>query len=366
MKTTDLDAQRSSSENLEGKERSTETAVSYPSSSRAVNIIRLLTGVLVLLIFAGVLPGDIRYFLDDKLQTYTTIFLGIFIEAVPFLLAGSLVSGFIAVFIDRDMITNYVPRRAVPAALTGALMGFVFPVCECGVVPVTRRLYKKGLPLPVGITFLLSAPVINPIVLASTYVAFGFGPILIGRYLLTFLIAFTIGIIFHFAKPEDVLRPAEETGIGLVNTCNIMPTSTEGQSKQRGLLAIITAADDFLDMSRYLIIGSLLAAGMQTFIAQGILLGFGSDSTLSVIAMMVLAFVMSICSTVDAFLALSFANVFTTGSVLSFLVFGPMVDIKSALMFLGVFRRRTVLYLILLPLLFTLLIAIFINLNLGL
>ena len=366
MKTTDLDAQRSSSENLEGKERSTETAVSYPSSSRAVNIIRLLTGVLVLLIFAGVLPGDIRYFLDDKLQTYTTIFLGIFIEAVPFLLAGSLVSGFIAVFIDRDMITNYVPRRAVPAALTGALMGFVFPVCECGVVPVTRRLYKKGLPLPVGITFLLSAPVINPIVLASTYVAFGFGPILIGRYLLTFLIAFTIGIIFHFAKPEDVLRPAEETGIGLVNTCNIMPTSTEGQRKQRGLLAIITAADDFLDMSRYLIIGSLLAAGMQTFIAQGILLGFGSDSTLSVIAMMVLAFVMSICSTVDAFLALSFANVFTTGSVLSFLVFGPMVDIKSALMFLGVFRRRTVLYLILLPLLFTLLIAIFINLNLGL
>lgn len=366
MKTTGLDPQRSLSEIVDAKELSTETAVSHPSSSRAVNIIRLLTGVLVLLIFAGVLPGNIRYALDDKLQTFTTIFLGIFIEAVPFLLAGSLVSGFIAVFVDRDMITNYVPRRAVPAALTGAVMGFIFPVCECGVVPVTRRLYKKGLPLPVGITFLLSAPVINPIVLASTYVAFGFSPILIGRYLLTFLIAFAVGIIFHFAKPEDVLRPVEETGIGLINNHNNMPASTDGKEQKRGLLAVVTAADDFLDMSRYLIIGSLLAAGMQTFIAQGVLLTFGSDSILSVIAMMVLAFVLSICSTVDAFLALSFANVFTTGSVLSFLVFGPMVDIKSALMFLGVFRRRTVLYLILLPLLFTLLFAIFINLNLGL
>lgn len=366
METTDLEPQRSPAESLDGEDLLTETAVSHPSSSRAVNIVRLLTGMVVLLILAGALPGNVRFFLDDKLQTFTTIFLGIFIEAVPFLLAGSLVSGFIAVFVDRDIITHYVPRRAVPAAFTGALLGFAFPVCECGVVPVTRRLYQKGLPLPVGIAFLLSAPVINPIVLASTYVAFGFGPILIGRYVLTFLIAFVIGIIFHYAKPEEVLRPAEETGIGLVNNYNNPPTLTDGQGQQRGLLAVVTAADDFLDMSRYLIVGSLLAAGMQTFIAQGVLLEFGSDSTLSVVAMMVLAFVLSICSTVDAFLALSFANVFTTGSVLSFLVFGPMVDIKSALMFLGVFRRRIVLYLILLPLLFTLLAAIFINLNLGL
>jgi hypothetical protein len=129
-----------------------------------------------------------------------------------------MVSGFIAVFVDHDMIAHYVPHRAVPAAFTGALLGFAFPVCECGVVPVTRHLYQKGLPLPVGIAFSLSAPVINPIVLTSTYVAFGFGPVLVGRYVLTFLIAFVIGIIFHFAKPEEVLRPAEETGIGLTNS----------------------------------------------------------------------------------------------------------------------------------------------------
>ena len=116
-----------------------------------------------------------------------------------------------------------------------------------------------------------------------------------------------------------------------------------------------------MDMVRYLIVGSLLAAAMQTLIPQSTLLALGSGPIVSVIIMMVLAFVLSICSTVDAFLALSFVNSFTTGSILSFLVFGPMVDIKSSLMFLGVFRRRAVLYLILLPLALSLLLGVVIN-----
>ncbi len=326
--------------------------------------VRLVGGGLILLLIVAALSGNTIDFLGQKTQTFTTIFLGIFIEAVPFLLAGSLVSGMIAVYVDQHTIARFVPRRAVPAAFTGALLGFAFPVCECGVVPVTRRLYQKGLPLPVGIAFLLSAPVINPIVLASTYAAFGFGPVLIGRYVLTFFIAATIGLIFHFAKPEDVLRPAEETGIGLPDSYH----GAEAAPTQSGRFwtGMVTAADDFVDMARYLIVGSLLAAGMQTFISQELLLALGNGPILSVVVMMVLAFVLSICSTIDAFLALSFANTFTVGSILSFLVFGPMVDIKSALMFLGVFKRRVVGYLILLPLLFALLAGLFINLFLRL
>ena len=360
METTELDNETKAKDYVADHEHGSDTAVSKPNTDQGKNILRLLVGLLVLLILIGSLPNVNLDFLGDKVQTFTTIFLGIFIEAVPFLLAGSLVSGFIAVFVDKDMIAHYVPRRAVPAAFTGALLGFAFPVCECGVVPVTRRLYQKGLPLPVGIAFLLSAPVINPVVLASTYVAFGFGPVLIGRYILTFIIAFMVGLIFHFAKPEEVLRPAEETGIGLPESYNAPEAAVKGSN--RWWTSIVTAADDFLDMARYLIVGSLLAAAMQTFVSQALLLEFGGSPTLSVVAMMVLAFVLSICSTVDAFLALSFVNTFSTGSILSFLVFGPMVDIKSALMFLGVFRRRIVLYLILLPLLFSLLFGIFINL----
>jgi hypothetical protein len=89
METTDPHRQRASVGNKDGADFATETAVSPAPSSRTVHLIRLLTGILVLLILVGILPGNILNFLDEKVQTFTTIFLGIFIEAVPFLLAGS-------------------------------------------------------------------------------------------------------------------------------------------------------------------------------------------------------------------------------------------------------------------------------------
>lgn len=328
-----------------------------PLSARAIG--RLLMALLLLLILLGTLPDATLTLLGQRFQTFVTIFLGIFIEAVPFLLAGSIVSGMIEVFVDRDSLTRFIPSRPIPAAFAGSLLGFAFPVCECGVVPVTRRLYQKGLPTPVGIAFLLSAPVINPIVLASTYAAFGWGPVLVGRFAFSILIAFIAGLIFHFASKAEIILPvAQETHARSHH-------ATLAAGRQRLWQSLVVAGDDFMDMIRYLILGSMLAAAMQTFVPQSTLLAFGSGPVTSVVAMMTLAFVLSICSTVDSFLALSFVNSFTTGSILGFLVFGPMVDIKSSLMFLGVFRRRVVAYLILLPLTLTLLITVFINLNVG-
>jgi uncharacterized membrane protein YraQ (UPF0718 family) len=326
---------------------------------------RLLLGLALVSLIALVLPRLTGIPLSGRFQTFVTIFLGIFIEAVPFLLAGSAVSGLIEVFVDKSALARLIPKRPIPAALVGSVLGFAFPVCECGVVPVTRRLYQKGLPLPVGVAFLLAAPVVNPVVILSTYAAFGWGPILIGRLLLSVLIAFMVAMLFSFAKPEDILLPETLEQIQAHN--HEPPTSDQ---KTAGLgprlwQSLAIGADDFLDMARYLIVGSLLAAGMQTIVPQSTLLALGTGPIISIIVMMVLAFVLSICSTVDAFVALSFTNTFTTGSILSFLVFGPMVDIKSSLMFMGIFKRRVVAYLILLPMLFTLVIAIFINLNLG-
>ena len=119
------------------------------------------------------------------IEVFATRFLGIFIEAVPFLLLGSLTSGLIESFVKSDDIVRLMPRNRLGAALGGAFLGLAFPVCECGVVPVTRRLFSKGMPLPMGVAFLLAAPFMNPIVFASTYIAFGFGPVFIGRVLLS-------------------------------------------------------------------------------------------------------------------------------------------------------------------------------------
>lgn len=325
-------------------------------------LLGLLLLIGLVLTLTHVAPASIQ----GRFNTFSTIFLGILIEALPFLLAGSIVSGFIEVAVDKDTLARFVPRRAIPAAFAGALLGFAFPVCECGVVPVTRRLYGKGLPVSVGVAFLLAAPVVNPIVLLSTYAAFGFGPVLIGRFLFSLLIAFTVGLIFSFARPEEVLRPETLARVPTwkrLQPHQARPATPSVAARLRNILLI--SADDFLDMGRYLVVGSLLAAGMQTLIPQSTLLALGSGPVISVVVLMALAFILSVCSTVDAFLALSFVNTFTSGAILSFLVFGPMVDIKSSLMFLGVFRRKAVLYLILLPLLLSLLMGVFLNLNAG-
>ena len=129
--------------------------------------------------------------------------------------------------------------------------------------------------------------------------------------------------------------------------------------------AMRIAADEFFEMGLYLVIGSLLAALMQTIVPQSFLLALGSGPFASVVVMQALAFVLSVCSTVDAFISLAFVNTFSTGAVLSFLIFGPMVDIKSLLMFTGVFQRKFVAYLVVLPFLMVMLIGVFINLNVS-
>lgn len=343
-------------EGKEGSQPEPHTHHHHPTANLRPFPIALILLTLLVVYLSRFAPTIIQ----DRFATFATIFLGILIEALPFLLAGSLVSGIIEVFIDKNMIARVTPNHPLAAAFVGSLLGFTFPVCECGVVPVTRRLYQKGLPPSVGIAFLLSAPVVNPVVLASTYAAFGYGPILVGRFVFSILIAFVVGYMFSFARPEEILLPQQ------LKISEPPSHHHEPQPLSTRLYKVLSiSGDDFIDMGRYLIVGSMLAGAMQTLVPQSTLLALGSGPVVSVIVLMVLAFVLSICSTVDAFLALSFVNSFTTGSILSFLVFGPMVDIKSSLMFLGVFRRRTVAYLIMLPMLFTLLISIFINLNIA-
>jgi uncharacterized membrane protein YraQ (UPF0718 family) len=340
-----------------------QTAVPPPLKQNKL-LTRLLLALIVATILIGLIVNVAPPAISNRFTTFVTIFMGIFVEAVPFLVAGSIVSGLIEVYIGREVIARFVPRNPILAAFVGALLGFTFPVCECGVVPVTRRLYQKGLPLSVGIAFLLSAPVVNPVVILSTYTAFGWGPVLIGRLLFSILVAFLVGLIFSLAQPQEVLLESRDWKLEIGQAS---PATSHHSPAAGGRFwqALTIGGDDFLDMARYLIVGSMLAALMQTIVPQSTLLALGSGPVISIIVMMVLAFVLSICSTVDAFLALSFISTFTTGSILSFLVFGPMVDIKSTLMFLGVFRRRTVVYLILLPFLLTLAITVFVNLNVN-
>jgi len=333
----------------------TSTTTSRRASRTAIWLILLFVLAVIL---ASITPWSLFLNLVSKLNLFATVFLGIFIEAVPYLLFGTLISGLVEVFLDRDLMARFISKRPVPAAITGALMGLVFPVCECGVIPLTRRLFHKGLPLPAGIAFLLAAPVFNPIVIFSTSAAFGWGPMLWWRVGLSLFIAVVVGLVFAVEQdPSNVLRPMFMSAHSHEHIHN-EETASFGDKIQQALLI---CADEFFEMGRYLILGAMLAAGLQTFIPQASLLAIGSGQILSVLVMIVLAVILSICSTVDAFVALSFVGTFSFGSILSFLVFGPMVDIKSTLMYLQVFHRKPVAYLILIPFLMSLLAGIAFN-----
>lgn len=307
-----------------------------------------------------------------RLQGFATVFLGIFVEAMPFLLAGVLMSAVIALFITDEQINRYAPRNPLVAAVSGSLLGLVFPVCECGSIPAARRLITKGVTLPTGIAFVLAAPVVNPIVIVSTYVAFGSWEMVAWRVGLTLLIATLIGMIVGIAvAPQRVLA----TGLLEREQCDLPHDHAHhhhghghdhahhhaeaGDSTLRRVLA--HANVEFFEMSRFLIAGALLAAALQTVFPQQALLALGSGPVLSVLVLMGLAAVLSVCSTVDSFIALSFVNTFTPGSIIAFLVFGPMIDIKSTLMLTTTFKRHVVAIIALLCFQFALLAGIIIN-----
>ena len=327
-------------------------------------IIAIWLGVL-LIILVSQFPRiqQILPTLGSKVSTFATVFLGIFIEAIPFLLLGTLGSGFVEAFLDQNQIQQFIPRRALPGALSGSLLGLIFPVCECGVVPLTRRLFNKGLPVAAGIAFLMAAPVLNPIVILATASAFGWGWMLASRVGLSMLIAVTTGFLFSVVKsPAEIMRKAN------IKINSRMPSSEQQippprrSFRQKFNRMTVIAADEFFEMGRFLILGATLAAGMQALLPQQDLLQIGRGPVISVLVMMALAVVLSICSTVDAFVVLGFVSIFSPGAILAFLIFGPMVDIKTTLMYLSVFKKRTVFYLILLPFLMSFIAGVLINL----
>jgi uncharacterized protein len=285
-----------------------------------------------------------------QVQGLVTTFLGIFIEALPFLLAGVVASVLIQQFVTPTRLTRLLPRHVVGATLVGTLLGLAFPVCECGAIPASRRLVRKGAPPATGIAFALAAPVVNPIVIISTTIAFADWRWAAARVGLTIVIAMIIGLILGMGfHPAQVLVPAAlpDAGDAHVHGPTCDHDHAAGEVGWRGMLAHGSA--EFFEMSQYLVVGGLLAATMQTFVPQSWFLSLTQDAGLgiagplvAIVVLMLVAVVLSVCSTVDAFLALSFLGLVHPGAIMAFLVFGPMIDIKSTFMLASTFRRTTV------------------------
>ncbi|UZQ55944.1 permease [Trichothermofontia sichuanensis B231] len=333
-----------------------------------------------------------------QLQNAFTLFLSLLVEAMPFLLLGVLFSSALLFFVDERRLLALLPKSAFWGALAGSIVGFLFPVCECGNVPVARRLLIQGAPTSVAIGFLLAAPTVNPIVFWSTWTAFRGQPEMVFlRVGLSLAIATIIGWVFsaqtdlrpllqpnvrdrvavtQLRHPEmAATSPLLQSGTYLlggsggtavrweqaaIESSLPIPASTLGTAT-RWRLFIDNTVQELRELGAMLVLGSVIAALIQVFVPRDWILALGQGPVMSILAMMLLAAVVSICSTVDAFFALSFASLFTTGSLLAFLVFGPMIDLKAIGLMLTVFKPRAIFYLFTLAGQLVFLACLFIN-----
>ncbi|QNG06072.1 permease [Enterococcus hirae] len=299
-------------------------------------------------------------FIPNSVLQMSTIFLSIVIEALPFVLLGCLISGALQVFLTPERVKRWLPDNRFLSILTGSVLGFFFPSCECGIVPIVHQFVKKGVPVHTAFAFMLTAPIINPIVIFSTFIAFGNSWEMAGwRMVGSFLVALIIGIWLAYFQKESVLKTKIQQTIDHNHHHNHHHDHTHGTNKHEEVKigrikqlsqqtghVLTHSIDEFFDTGRYLIVGGLIAASMQTYLPTRVMLTLGSTKLLAIIIMLLLAFTMSLCSEADAFIGSSLLSLFGTAPVVAFLVFGPMVDIKNLLMMKRYFNGRFILMLI--------------------
>ena len=97
-------------------------------------------------------------------------------------------------------------------------------------------------------------------------------------------------------------------------------------------------------------------------VPRSALLAIGSNPALSIVAMIALAMIVSICSNVDSFFALSFASTFTPGSIVAFLLVGPLVDVKMLALLRTTFRSKVLVGLVVIVVLFAVAVGSVVNL----
>lgn len=289
-------------------------------------------------------------FRPEQWQAVKTVLLSIFLEALPFILLGVFVSSALNLFVSDNTLRRILPSHPVPGVLLACLLGVLLPVCECGMIPIVRGLIRKGMPAYLGITYILAAPILNPVTYASTYLAFRTQPeMAYYRMGLAFAAAAAIGwILYAFAKRDPLRAEAahhHHHGHDHHHHGHDHSHHHHAHPSRRGNRVIQTlthASDEFFEMGKYLLLGAFLTAVIQTFVSRQDLLSAGGGPFGSHLLMMGFAYVISLCSTSDAFIAASFAGTFPKGPLLTFLVFGPMLDFKNTLMMLAAFRTRFV------------------------
>ncbi len=294
--------------------------------------------------------------MENQINDFIIVFTSILWEAFPFVVLGAFIAGFLEEMVPQQAITKIIPKNKYVGIVIGSVLGLIFPMCECGIVPVMRRLLRKGLPLSVCVAYMLCGPIINGIVILSTWKAFenhGIALQMVGfRVGMGFVVACVTAIVVDRLVQRvgiaKLLTPlaAPPTSAGLEMSFDAHPAENRAGEKRPFLLRVAniseTALHDFVDIMVYLTMGALLSAFARALFTQEDIGQFANGyPAVAILALMGLAILLCLCSEADAFVAASFTTI-PASSKIAFLVLGPMFDFKLLLMYTRVFRRRLI------------------------
>lgn len=258
--------------------------------------------------------------LPTRAQDGLTLALSVLIEALPFVALGVILSIAIQVWLPAGVVERVLPRAGWARRAVLSLLGMAIPVCECGNVPFARGLMMRGIGPADTLAFLVAAPIVNPIVILTTHQAFGWSDgILVARLLGGYAIANLIAWLY--SRHPDPQRLLTER---FAQTCEVV-VGERGSRARRSTAQFVV---ELRAVMPALVIGSGIAGAVQVLVPRDALVAIGSNPVLSIVAMVLLAITVAICSNVDAFFALSFASTFSPGSLVAFLLVGPLVDVK--------------------------------------
>ncbi|MBO6145204.1 MAG: permease [Bacilli bacterium] len=277
------------------------------------------------------------------IKNIAIIFTSIFFESLPFLLLGALISSIIETFISNERLSKMIPKNKVLGSIVGVFLGFFLPACDCAVIPVSKRLLKKDVPINVAVSFMLASPIINPVVLLSTYYAFYktepkiFWYRLIFGIVISLIIGIIMGIIFN--KKKVVVNNIDEY-------CECEHHHKVKNVKDAIIHIVKHTCEDLFEVVKYLMFGSLIASVVQVLLPRDVLTMFNNNPVLSIFTLLLFAYLISLCSTSDSFVGKSLLSTFSQSSIIAYLLLGPMIDIKNTIVLLGNYKKNFVVTLI--------------------
>jgi len=280
---------------------------------------------------AALTRGRLPWLDGDDVRLWSTLFVSVCVQALPFLVLGVVLSGIIASFVSPELVRRVVPRRSFLAVPAAGVAGVALPGCECGSVPIAGSLIAAGTPPAAALTFLLAAPAINPVVLTATAVAFPNDPqMVVARLVASFVTAVAVGSWWARRGNSTLLASLRQTGQA--------GHDGSGDGSARWARAVDAASRDLVHAGGWLVVGAMAAATIQLAVPRSVLDTVAGNEVLAVAALATLAVLLSICSEADAFVMVGLPQ-FSLTSRLVFLVVGPVIDLKLIAMQSGILGR---------------------------